>query len=342
VKLLLIGNFQRGHVGHSLRDAARRLHVETLTLDTREASATARWLVRVNWHLRGHRPALLGRFSAKVVQACRGFEPDVLLSTGCAPLQAGAIRLIRKQGVTCANYSTDDPWSVSHRSSWFLGALREYSVVYSPRLSNLQQLRELDGPMVEYLPFGYDPAIYHPEELEAEEASRLASDVLFVGGGDRDRLPFIEHLIQQNFDLALYGGYWQRDKRVRTVARGLATPDTIRKATQAAKVNLCLVRRANRDGHVMRSFECAAMGACMLVEDTAEHRQIFGAEGEAVLYFGTIPEMTTKLSWLLEHPEKRGALGRAAMLRITGDQNSYQDRLVTILGMKMRGSGCAA
>ena len=53
----------------------------------------------------------------------------------------------------------------------------------------------------------------------------------------------------------------------------------------AAKVNLCLVRRAKRDGHVMRSFEIAAVGGCMLAQDTDEHREIFGPEGEAVRLF---------------------------------------------------------
>jgi len=42
-------------------------------------------------------------------------------------------------------------------------------------------------------------------------------------------------------------------------------PDAVAALTAAAKVNLCLMRRANRDGHVMRSFEIAgSLGADIL------------------------------------------------------------------------------
>ena len=60
---------------------------------------------------------------------------------------------------------------------------------------------------------------------------------------------------------------------------------TIRAASASAKVCLCLVRRANRDGHTMRSFEAAAIGGCILAEDTADHREIFGPEDYAARYF---------------------------------------------------------
>src|SRR5437899_1069838 len=62
----------------------------------------------------------------------------------------------------------------------------------------------------------------------------------------------------------------------------------------------------------MRSFEIPAIGTSMLAEDTSEHRALFGREGDAVLYFGTIPEMTDKLNWLLENDGDRVAMGRWA------------------------------
>jgi hypothetical protein len=37
--------------------------------------------------------------------------------------------------------------------------------------------------------------------------------------------------------------------------------------TAAAKVNLCLIHRAHREGHIMRNLEFADL-VCMLAEDT--------------------------------------------------------------------------
>ena len=69
----------------------------------------------------------------------------------------------------------------------------------------------------------------------------------------------------------------------------------------------------------------------MLTEDTAEHREIFGQEGEAVVYFQTIPEMLEKTRWLLNHDQERQRLAQNAHLLITQGQNTYGDRLKTML-----------
>jgi spore maturation protein CgeB len=141
----------------------------------------------------------------------------------------------------------------------------------------------------------------------------------------------MQFLIQAGFDVALYGGYWERYPSTAPFARGYADLPTLRKAIGAAKVALCLVRRANRDGHCMRSFEVPAIGACMLTEDTVEHREIFGEDGRAVVYFHTRDEMVDKLRWLLAHDEERRRLADAARLLITAGGNTYRDRVEAML-----------
>ena len=131
--------------------------------------------------------------------------------------------------------------------------------------------------------------------------------------------------------MALYGGYWDQYPETCNYSRGIGSPATIRGATRAAKVALCLVRRANRDGHVMRSFEIPATGTCMVVEETDEHRAIFGSEGEAVRYFNSVDGLKVELRDLLTDEQERERLARAARKRITQDKHTYRDRLITML-----------
>ena len=168
------------------------------------------------------------------------------------------------------------------RSNWHLRALPFYDLVFSPRRSNLDDFQRLGCPKVHYLPFGYDESLF---ASPAYSGDTHAHDVLFVGGADPDRVAFMTEFMRHGPPVALAGGYWERYPAFRAYALGIKPPEVIRALTAAAKVNLCLVRRANRDGHVMRSFEIAAVGGCMLAEDTDEHREIFGPEGEAVVYF---------------------------------------------------------
>ena len=326
-RILLVGNSGPEHVGAQLQMAAEGLPLSIRCANTQEALEGPSWKQRLYWRFRGRRPVRLAEFSQKVVAECRRFQPACLISTGFAPLEASSLRAIGEQGITRINFLTDDPWNRAQWSPWFMEALPLYDWVFSPRKANLEDLRRLGGPRVCYLPFGFAPHLYFKEERdESAEA-----DVLFAGGADRDRVPYIDALQKAGIEVALYGGYWERFQETARLARGVIPPSRLRRAILSAKIVLCLVRRANRDGHCMRTFEVPAVGGCMLTEDTAEHREIFGPEGDAVVYFRDTAEMVSKARWLLEHPQERSKLASAAHRLILQGKHSYQDRLTTIL-----------
>ena len=73
------------------------------------------------------------------------------------------------------------------------------------------------------------------------------------------------------------------------------------------------------------------MGGCMLIEDTIEHREIFGKDGETASYFRSIPEMVNRARLLVENEAERNRLASAAHARITRGRNAYADRLEAML-----------
>jgi spore maturation protein CgeB len=265
---------------------------------------------------------------------CRVHKPRFMLATGIAPLDAAALLQIGRLGVIRLNYLTDDPWNPSHRARWFMEALPMYDWIFSTRTSNVKDLERHGCGRVHYMPFGYDPSIHRQDPPSTSyDRRKFAADVAFAGGADEDRIPIFTLLTQLGFDVALYGGYWDRRRKTRAVARGFADAPTLRKAVGGAKVALCLVRRANRDGSSMRTFELGAMGACILAEHTDEHHQIMGDDGDAVVYFRSTDEMITKLRWLLAHDDERLRLAAAIRSRIVSGSNTYRHRLETMLTM---------
>ncbi len=327
-----MGNPEPIHVGAHLFSAAKSENLAVELCDVRQAYEAPLPVAKFNWWLRSHRPSRLDKFSREVVEACERFRPHYFLTTGISPVSAHALREIEKLGIGRLNFLTDDPWSPSHRADWFIRALSHYDHVFSPRRANLSDLQRLGCPKVSYLPFAYSPEIHFPEPPQTdEERARFSADVVFAGGADEDRVPYMAALIDSGFDVALYGGYWNRHKETRAHARGHADVRTLRKAIGGAKISLCLVRRANRDGHSMRSFEVPTIGACMLVEDSAEHRDIFGEDGEAVAYFNNLDEMLTKTRKLLSNEEKQRQMADRAYRLIVDGNNSYRDRLLAMI-----------
>lgn len=332
MRLLLVGNRGGTNVGASFERAARQLQHDVTVLEPRQAFAGPRWLQRYYWWVHGRRPAGLGKFDAEVLAAAERHQSEVVVSVGISPPGSKVSGELRNRGVRLVNYLTDDPWQKGLRATWFIKALRAYSIVFTTKCALVGDLQNTGASKVKYLPFAHDPELHFPAGLIPSQGTvSQASEVYFAGGGDKDRFPCLRALIQAGFKVAVHGAYWDRDPVTRTAWRGHADPEQLRQATAAAQVCLCLVRRANRDGHVMRTFEIAAMGGCMLAEDTEEHREILGADGECAMFFRNEREMVEKAKWLLGHPEERSRLARAAYLRITRGQNTYADRLRTML-----------
>jgi hypothetical protein len=331
-RLLIVGNPAPIHVGAHLHNAARALGLSVELCDSDDAFAAPWPVAKVNWWLRGHLPSRLNDFSQKTLEVCQRFQPNWLISTGISPIADWALEAIGKIGTQRLNFLTDDPWNPAHRAPWFMSALPLYDHVFSPRRANIEDLRRLGCRQVSYLQFAYAPEAHFAEPPATDiEKEKFAADTIFAGGADPDRVRYMVALAQGGLDVALYGGYWTRFSETKPYSRGHADPQTLRKAIGGARTALCLVRQANRDGHSMRTFEVPAIGASMLVEDTEEHREIFGEEGKAVVYFNDIDQLIEKARWLKENVEECQRLAGASYDLIVNGNHTYKDRLISML-----------
>jgi spore maturation protein CgeB len=329
MKVSIVGYSQPGQMGAYLACAGRKIGIDCKLIDLGEAETKSRVVQKYHWYFRGKRPAYLSGFAERLVALCARDAPAVLITTGGrVPLERHHISGIRSLGIKVINYSTDDPWNQLLYASWFVRSLPEYDAIFTPRRSNIGDFQKVGVRNVFVLPFGYDPDIHQPWRGAVPDAQR--SDVLFVGGGDEDRLPFIEALIASGKRPALYGRYWGDFAQTRSYARGTADQHDIRIASACTSISLCMVRRANRDGHVMRSFEAAAIGGCVLAEDTPDHREMFGSDG-AVAYFSDVDGLVRKSDWLLAHPECREQMSVKLRDRVAGRKDTYADRLSNML-----------
>jgi len=330
-RVVIVGNEGGTNVGGSLHRASAALPVEARLLNAYEAFAGPRIISRFNWWMRGRRPSHLRSFSRRVVRVCEEVRPKWLLTTGFAPLERQALDQIKRLGIETISYLTDDPWNEGGLRKWFFDALVAYDRVCSTRRANIADLERLGCRSVQYVPFGFDEDLFFPEPPLPFEAATYATDVFFAGGADADRIPYLSAILDAQLTLSLYGDYWSRFRETRTATRGHASPEVLRKAIAGAAVCLCLVRRSNRDGHSMRSFEVPAAGGCMLVEDTDEHREFFGPSNEAVVYFQSIPDMIESVRRLVHEPETRSRLARAAHYKIAHGGFTYRDRMSSLL-----------
>lgn len=329
-RIMVVGGALETNVGLSLHEAATTLGIASELIDTSPAFSGPKLLRTLNWRFNDRRPVRLHEFSNFVIQCCREVRPEILISTGIAPLTSNALKQLSDLNVVLANFQTDDPWNKAHSSNWFLEALAHYHFIFSPRTASLRQLRLATSANVSYLPFGYDRRLFYPETDVTALTKTPRCDVIFAGGADKDRLAAMESLAKSGLSLGLYGGYWAKYDFARPFYRGMASAATLRSAHANSRVAVGAVRRANRDGNSMRTFELAAMGCCCVMEDTVDHRDLFGTEGDAVLYFDTPESLVAKCLSLCNDDSARGPMA-ARVRALMGAGHSYEDRLRAML-----------
>jgi len=326
-RLLIVGAAGGSNIGESLLRAAHDLNIPAHLCDSNAAWRIGTIQQSVFWHFAGQRPIRLARFNAQVRAACREFAPTVLVATGRAGANRSLLRFCRRGGIRTVNFLTDDPFNRKMPSPWFRKTLTLYDTLYSPRRSNIEQLREMGCHDVRYLQFAYDPHLFYPDV--ASDAQNC--DLFFVGHFEQSRFEYIRAALANRFRVRLYGNGWRKSRETKHVALGKADIPTMRREAAAAKVSLCCVRHDNRDGHSMRTFELPALRACMIVEDTLDHRQIFGEDGSAVHYFATPEEMVRKTHFLLANRDERERLRAQVHALITNGNNTYADRLQAMM-----------
>jgi spore maturation protein CgeB len=330
-QVLIVGIDQAGSVGTHLFQAALSRDQRVRLLCSEQGYSPSRLLRSVGLRLFGGLPSRGGRFNAAIRTLLARERPDVLLTTGASAVFGETLVDARRLGVTSINYSTDDPWSVRHASRWYFRALKQYDAVATPRADTIPDFHRLGVGRVARVPFGYCPKAHAPAEGIVEDL--FAGDVFFAGGCDRDRLRFFREIVKAGLRPILYGAYWDRHADLRRFHRGFASLGEMATLHARTPVSVCLVRRSNRDDHVMRTYEAASMGACLAMEDTPAHRKLFGADEERVIYFRDPESLVTACQRLLGDLSLRQRLRVAARQVVVNGRNTYADRLDQMLAL---------
>ncbi len=335
-KILLVGIDHIAHLGRYFHAAATQLgHTVCFVDEHRTGGSTAiarSTLGRFVYRALGRRPAGYWSFNRTLLRAALEFRPSVVLVLKGAFVKPATLEAIRaKTGAMLVNYSTDDPFNPVNSSPDLRNGIPVYDVYASVRRSALADLERAGCRRAVYIRVAYDPTIHYPERpMNEAERERFASEVVFVGAYDSDRKALLEPLAKmRGMQFRLYGGNY-RWSPFRDNHRGFVFGREYRLALCGSKIGLGLVRRANRDGHSMRSFEIPACRVFMLAERTDEHLELFEEDKEAA-YFSSTEELVDKVRYYLRNEEDRERIAQNGFARVTKGGHTYKDRIVEIM-----------
>jgi hypothetical protein len=242
------------------------------------------------------------------------------------------IRMIDPK-VKIVGFSPDDMNSRHNQSCQFLRALPCYDVYVTTKSYNVDELHQLGCPRVLFVGNGFDPNTFRPLPVSPEDERKYGGDVGFIGTFERERADLLEFLASAGLSVRVWGNGWNhmkgRQSNLKIEGRPLYGDDFAR-ACAAFKINLCFLRKQNRDLQTTRSVEIPACGGFMLAERTQEHLDMF-EEGMEAEFFATRQELLTKCRFFLQNDDKRQAIAKAGRARCIQSEYSNAARLSTAL-----------
>ncbi len=334
-RILFVGPLVEGGTSLQRCRTFRRLGHDVLALDLLPApwSKVALTLPCRVFHRLGG-PHDLARVNRRLRALDAGLEPHVVWIEKGLTVEPATLRALRERWprTVMVNFSGDDMFNPRNQSRRWRADLPLYDLHVTTNRHNLPELREAGARDVLHVDKAFDPLVHRPMPVTPELRARVGGEVGFVGWPEAERTASMLHLARHGVPVRIWGP-WGRLRPSHPGLRIEGRPlwsDDYASAVSAFRINLCFLRKVNRDRHTSRSIHIPACGGFMLAERTEEHLALFEEDREAV-YFSSDDELLEKVRWYLAHEGERARIAEAGRRRCWAGGYSYERRLEEVL-----------
>lgn len=261
---------------------------------------------------------------AMILDNARMIRPSALREARAA---APSMRLIW--------YSEDDILNPVHRTRWLERAMPLFDLWVTTKSFNArpEEMAAFGVRRVLFVNNAFCPYDHAPLTVDAADRVKFGAPVSFVGTYETPRANDLLALARSGINVRVWGNGWQamknKDSSLEIMGHAIYGDD-YRKVVCASDINLCFLRKGNRDLQTCRSMEIPAMGGFMMHEASQEMFTLLTPDHEAV-YFRDSTELVTRTHAWLADSHGRHAVAEAGRSRILADDRSHQRQWRLIL-----------
>lgn len=280
-------------------------------------------------------PRDLAGANRTILEHFRAERWDVLWLDKGLTIEATTLQEVKGRNPDCRNlgYSPDDMFARHNQSRQFLEHIRLSDVFFTTKSYGVRELESLGCPRVVFVENAFDPHTHYPRAVSDQNRKRFGGPVGFIGQYEAERASSMYHLARAGIPVRVWGTNWGkcRYKQENLILEHEALwADDYAMAICAFDINLCFLRKANRDLQTIRSIEIPACGAFMLAERTEEHLALF-EEGKEAEFFSLDEELLDKVRYYVAHEDARRRIAAAGRERCLKSGYSNHDRLRKVL-----------
>jgi spore maturation protein CgeB len=263
------------------------------------------------------------------------YQPDIIFIVKGNTIYPWVLKGIKLTypSIKLISWSLDDMYAWHNRSLYYTLGLKYYDTVFTVKSYNVRELKLIGAKEVKYLHQAYSKKHHKPCNSCDEIKDKV--DVIFIGHGERERFESLNYLAKNGIKVTVYGAAWHK-KEFNNYHNNLQINDyplfgeAYSNALSCSSINLCFLRKINRDLHTSRSLEIPACGGFMMAEQTQEHAELFKEDKEAV-FFNNDKELLAKVQYYLKNKTERIKISKAGYDRCVNSNYSYDSMLNKIL-----------
>lgn len=230
------------------------------------------------------------------------------------------------------SYTLDDMMNPNNSSIQYRRSLMFYDFNFTNKKYNVSELQDLGAKNVFYFKNGYCSLVHRPIKLNKEEREYYNADVSFIGTYEKQRKETLIFLANSGINIKVWGWGTKHEfkhQNIQFMSKHVYG-DEYAKVVCASKINLCFLRKANRDTETTRSVELPACGGFMLAERTPDHLDLF-KETEEAEFFGNNSELKEKILFYLKNETLRTKIATKGYQKCLTAGYSYENQLKSIL-----------
>lgn len=345
--ILFLGPLWNGSTSLQRFSALVRLGHQLTPLDTSapvETSLLQRWGARIGHRLRHPLDTMCA--NQKLLSLTRSHSFDVLWLEKALTVRARTLGEVKTRNpeTIIVGYSPDDMANPLNTSRFLIDGLPLYDAYITTKSYNVSELKAMGVRQPLFLAKAFDPAVHYPRSVSLDERARLGGAVGFIGAFEEERALSMLAVARAGISVKWWclnaKSSWSRKHSNLQVVPQPLWGDAYSRALSSFDINLCFLRKMNRDVQTARSIEIPACGGFMLAERTAEHLELFH-EGREAEFFGDTAELIDKARFYLAHPDIRKRIAHAGWQRCQDSGYSNDQRLSSILShLSESGSKC--
>jgi len=339
MSILYLGE-DRGTSRHRIA-ALRRTGCTVEVIDPAAWFGGSRWVQRWIWHA-----GAIGmeRLAARQVLASLTCDRYDLCIVNHGELVGPALlAALRPRVGGLLGFNLDNPFVDRDKARWRLHrkAMPWFDLYATPRFSTAEEGARRGYRMHRFVQAA-DEVVHQPRAFCAQDQARFGSDIAFIGTWFPERGPLVCRLLDAGINVRIFGANWHKAPEYRRLAGAIAMPrmlgdDDYSRAIQYARIALGFVSAGNQDQHTSRSVEVPALGALLCAQRTAEHRQMYREDAEAV-FWDDSAECAAKCLALIAAPDRVSTIAAAGAARQRASPNWNETLMTTLIDATLAGA----